>query len=106
LTVSGKGRRQEQLPLPHEVGAALLRYLHRSRPPLPLPEVFTSILAPLRPLSRAAPDWHQGADQWRSPSPTLRRLGHAAAGGIPGRYRRSSPSPLSQDDGSLCQGRL
>ena len=54
LTVSGKGRRQEQLPLPHEVGAALLRYLRRSRPPLPLPEVFTSILAPLRPLSRAA----------------------------------------------------
>ena len=54
LTVSGKGRRQEQLPLPHEVGAALLGYLRRSRPPLPLPEVFTSILAPLRPLSRAA----------------------------------------------------
>jgi len=54
LTVSGKGRRQEQLPLPHEVGAALLRYLRRSRPPLPLPEVFTSIVAPLRPLSRAA----------------------------------------------------
>ncbi len=54
LTVSGKGRRQEQLPLPHEVGAALLRYLRRSRPPLPVPEVFTSIVAPLRPLSRAA----------------------------------------------------
>ena len=54
LRVRGKGRRQEQLPLPHEVGAALLRYLRRSRPPLPVPEAFTSILAPLRPLSRAA----------------------------------------------------
>jgi integrase/recombinase XerD len=53
LTVRGKGRRQERLPLPHEVGVALSRYLRGSRPPLPAPEVFTSIMAPLRPLSRA-----------------------------------------------------
>jgi site-specific recombinase XerD len=54
LTVSGKGRRQERLPLPQEVGAALLRYLRRSRQPLQTPEVFTSVVAPLRPLTRAA----------------------------------------------------
>jgi integrase/recombinase XerD len=54
LIVSGKSRRQARLPLPREVGVALLRYLDQSRPPLPVPEVFTSILAPLRPLTRAA----------------------------------------------------
>ena len=54
LTVSGKGRRQERLPLPQEVGAALLRYLRGSRQPLQTPEVFTSVVAPLRPLTRAA----------------------------------------------------
>ncbi len=54
LAVSGKGRRQERLPLPQEVGAALLLYLRRSRPPLSAPEVFTSVVAPLRPLTRAA----------------------------------------------------
>jgi site-specific recombinase XerD len=54
LTVSGKARRQEKLPLPQEVGGALLRYLRQSRPPLRTPEVFTTVLAPVRPLTRAA----------------------------------------------------
>jgi site-specific recombinase XerD len=54
FTVSGKGRRQDRLPLPQEVGAALLLYLRQSRPPLQTPEVFTSVVAPLRPLTRAA----------------------------------------------------
>jgi site-specific recombinase XerD len=53
LNVSGKARRQEKLPLPQEVGDALLRYLRQSRPPLRTPEVFTSVLAPVRPLTRA-----------------------------------------------------
>jgi integrase/recombinase XerD len=54
LAVSGKGRRQEWLPLPQEVGAAILAYLRHCRPPLPVPEVFASSLAPTRPLTRAA----------------------------------------------------
>lgn len=54
LAVSGKGRRQEWLPLPQDVGAAILAYLRHDRPPLPAPEVFTSTLAPVRPLTRAA----------------------------------------------------
>lgn len=54
LTVSGKARRQEKLPLPQDVGDALLHYLRQSRPPLRTPEVFTTVLAPVRPLSRAA----------------------------------------------------
>jgi integrase/recombinase XerD len=54
LTVSGKARRQEKLPLPQAVGDALLHYLRQSRPPLRTPEVFTTVLAPVRPLTRAA----------------------------------------------------
>jgi integrase/recombinase XerD len=54
LTVSGKTRRQETLPLPQEVGEALLHYLRQSRPPLRTPEVFTTVVAPVRPLTRAA----------------------------------------------------
>jgi len=54
LNVSGKARRQEKLPLPQDVGDALLHYLRQSRPPLRTPEVFTTVLAPVRPLTRAA----------------------------------------------------
>ena len=54
ITVSGKVRRQEKLPLSQEVGDALLLYLRQSRPPLRTPEVFTTVWAPLRPLTRAA----------------------------------------------------
>ncbi len=54
ITVSGKGRRQESLPLPQEVGNAILRYLKEGRPPLEAPEVFTTVLAPVHALTRAA----------------------------------------------------
>jgi integrase/recombinase XerD len=54
IAICGKGRRQEWLPLPYEVGAAIRRYVDKSRPPLPAPEVFTTVLAPLRPLTRAS----------------------------------------------------
>jgi site-specific recombinase XerD len=54
ITVCGKGRRQELLPLPQEVGDALLSYLQRSRPLLRTPELFVSVVAPFRSLTRAA----------------------------------------------------
>jgi site-specific recombinase XerD len=54
ITVCGKGRRQESLPLPQEVGNAILLYLNQGRPLLRVPEVFTSCLAPIHPLTRAA----------------------------------------------------
>jgi integrase/recombinase XerD len=53
ITVCGKGRRQESLPLPQEVGNAILLYLNQGRPSLRAPEVFTSVLAPIHPLTRA-----------------------------------------------------
>jgi site-specific recombinase XerD len=54
ITVCGKGRRWDSLPLPQEVGNAILLYLNQGRPPLNVPEVFTTVLAPLRALTRAA----------------------------------------------------
>ncbi len=54
ITVCGKGRRQESLPLPQEVGNAILLYLKQGRPSLQAPEVFTMVRAPLRVLTRAA----------------------------------------------------
>jgi integrase/recombinase XerD len=54
IAVCGKGRRPEWLPLPQAVGAAVRQYLRKSRPPLPVPQVFTTVLAPFRPLTRAS----------------------------------------------------
>ena len=54
ILVCGKTRRQALLPLPQEVGDAILRYLQQDRPPLSAPEVFVTVTAPLRPLTRAA----------------------------------------------------
>ena len=54
FAVCGKARRHEWLPLPQEVGAAILLYLRDGRPSLNVPEVFTTVLAPYRPLTRAA----------------------------------------------------
>jgi site-specific recombinase XerD len=54
IAICGKGRRREWLPLPSEVGMAIQQYLDQSRPPVPAPQVFTTVLAPLRPLTRAS----------------------------------------------------
>jgi integrase len=53
ITLCGKGRRQESLPLPQEVGNAILLYLNQGRPSLRAPEIFTSVLPPIRTLTRA-----------------------------------------------------
>ena len=54
IRVCGKGRRQEVLPLPQEVGDAILGYVNEARPPLQAPKVFATALAPYHPLTRAA----------------------------------------------------
>jgi len=54
ILVCGKTRRQALLPLPQDVGDAILRYLQHGRPSLPVPALFTTVKAPLRPLTRAA----------------------------------------------------
>jgi integrase/recombinase XerD len=54
LTVRGKGSTIERLPLPHDVGEALVSYLRDGRPTSASREVFLSARAPLRALSSAA----------------------------------------------------
>lgn len=50
--VSGKNRRQTALPLPQEVGEALLHYATEHRPAVDIPYVFITAIAPFVPFSR------------------------------------------------------
>jgi integrase/recombinase XerD len=54
LSISGKSRREEWLPLTQEVGDAILDYIKRSRPPLHVPELFITVIAPFHPIKRTA----------------------------------------------------
>ncbi len=51
ILVRGKGRTEERLPLPPDVGAAIVAYLRRGRPRRAEREVFLRAIAPLRGLS-------------------------------------------------------
>ena len=53
IRVSGKGRRGTCLPLPQDVGDALLSYIERDRPATTDTRVFQRAIAPYKPLSRA-----------------------------------------------------
>ena len=52
LVVSGKSRRETRLPLPQDVGDALLHYLESARPPVDSDRVFMTSMAPWGPISR------------------------------------------------------
>ena len=52
LVVHGKGGREDRLPLPADVGAAIAAYLRRGRPSSTRREVFLRTLAPIGPLGR------------------------------------------------------
>ena len=52
LRVCGKGRREATLPLPQDVGDALLRYMTEARPDVPITKVFLRAKAPCRPFFR------------------------------------------------------
>ena len=51
IKVCGKGRRHDLLPLPQEVGTAVLRYLQKIRPASRAPELFLTVIPPFRRLS-------------------------------------------------------
>jgi len=51
IQVSGKSRRQTQLPLSEEVGEAIVVYLQEGRPPVHSDALFVSSRAPFRPLA-------------------------------------------------------
>jgi site-specific recombinase XerD len=50
LTVTGKCKREDKLPLPQDVGDAILTYLKKVRPLTTLQHVFLCLNAPCRPL--------------------------------------------------------
>jgi integrase/recombinase XerD len=52
IVVRGKGRREDRLPLPSDVGDAIAAYLRRGRPISANREVFLRSLAPIGPLGR------------------------------------------------------
>jgi integrase/recombinase XerD len=54
IVVRGKGRRDERLPLPGDVGAAIAAYLRRGRPTVMVREVFVSAIAPWSALARGS----------------------------------------------------
>lgn len=54
LTVDGKSRREDCLPLTQEIGDAVLAYIEHARPRLATPRLFLTQAAPIRPLSRIA----------------------------------------------------
>lgn len=55
IKVSGKGSREVQLPLPQEVGEALLEYLRHGRPPIESDYFFLCAVAPFRPFGGHRP---------------------------------------------------
>jgi site-specific recombinase XerD len=54
LVVTGKGPQSERLPLPTDVGEAIVSYLLAARPCTDVREVFLCAYAPYRPMSRGA----------------------------------------------------
>jgi len=50
--VRGKGGRADRLPLPADAGEAIVAYLSGARPATSRREVFLSVTAPLRPMTR------------------------------------------------------
>ncbi|KAB2944453.1 MAG: tyrosine-type recombinase/integrase, partial [Rhizobiaceae bacterium] len=51
IAVAGKSRRRELLPLPQDVGDAILDYIRYARPPMRHQEVFLTARAPHRPVN-------------------------------------------------------
>lgn len=54
IALTGKGRRESRLPLPQEVGDALLAWLENGRPLVGDPHVFLRYTAPWRPFTESA----------------------------------------------------
>jgi integrase/recombinase XerD len=54
ITLAGKARREERLPLTQEIGDAIIAYIERARPRIATTRLFLTSAAPIRPLSRIA----------------------------------------------------
>lgn len=115
IRVSGKGRREVRLPLPQDVGDALLDYL-RVRPCVQSERVFVSVMAPFNTVPigrRCQPRCADCVEARRRRAAELRSPPLSSHGcvpdGAPGRrsreHRRGPPPSVDRDDGHLCQGR-
>ncbi|MGH9137869.1 MAG: site-specific integrase [Acidimicrobiales bacterium] len=81
IVVRGKGRREERLPLPADVGEALAGWLRRGRPRCEAVTVFTRVRAPHRRLTSSGVSNIVGAACARAGLPAVHahRLRHTAA---------------------------
>ena len=81
IVVLGKGRREERLPLPSEVGEAVAGWLRRGRPRCECPQVITRVRAPHRRLSSSGISAIVEAACRRAGLPVVHahRLRHSAA---------------------------
>jgi len=93
LVVSGKNRRETRLPLPQDVGDAILHYVKHGRPHIPSDRVFITTTAPLVPISRVVVG--------RAVRRALRRTDIAASSQGAHLLRHSAATSLLRDGVSL-----
>lgn len=81
LIVHGKGRRDERMPLPGDVGSALAGYLQRGRPRSVSRTVFLRVVAPAVGLTPQAISWvvYAACDRAKVSRVSAHRLRHTAA---------------------------
>lgn len=90
MVVLGKRGREDRLPMPGDVGAAIAAYLRRGRPLCDRREVFLRVLAPIGPMSHDGPSLivRRACRRAGVPEVGAHRLRHTAAcemvsGGVP-----------------------
>ena len=84
ITIRGKGSRLDQLPLTADAGQAIAAWLRSGRPGCSCRHVFTTLLAPLGPLTRKAVSAivKRAARRAGVTAVTAHRLRHGAATGL------------------------
>lgn len=106
IALIGKVRREEWLPLPQDVGDAMLAYIERARPHIATARVFLTDVTPIRPLSRIAvkcivrraleragiESVHRGAHLLRHSAATAMLRSGASLAGVGAVLRHRSPS--------------
>lgn len=106
ITLAGKARREEHLPLTQEVGDAILAYIERTRPRIGTARVFLTDIAPIRPIGRIAvkclvrraldragiKSTHRGAHVLRHSAATAMLRSGASLAGVGAVLRHRSPS--------------
>ncbi|RDJ04757.1 tyrosine-type recombinase/integrase [Rhizobium grahamii] len=106
IALIGKVRREEWLPLPQDVGDAMLAYIERARPRIATTQLLLTDIAPIRPLSRIAvkcivrraldragiESIHRGAHVLRHSAATMMLRSGASLAGVGAVLRHRSPS--------------